>query len=241
MTDHPRERGIIFTSEMVNAILDGKKTVTRRVVKGVLPDCDGDVADGSKIKFANASADGEPDDADWFWQFNRDEGCYERYRLRSSCPYGVPGDRLYVREKMRVIDRIPVSSRAEMVRVIYEADGTQSKLLPYPGRLEGEPRIGKCLSYGGYREASRINLEITDVRVERVQDISPADARAEGAPELSGHESFYEHGEQAYKICWFRPLWDSINAKREDGRYAWKKNPWIWIIAFRKLDEESRS
>jgi hypothetical protein len=137
------ERPILFSGPMVRAILEGRKTQTRRVI--LHPE-----------RLEGLMLEGE--EGEW-------------------CPYGKPGDRLWVREKQMVIAR---AASGNMIRVQYLADGVESGWLPYPMRLKGFPHVGRCLSYGGYRESSRITLEVTEVRRQRVQEISGADALAEG-------------------------------------------------------------
>lgn len=151
------------------------------------------------------------------------------------CPYGVVGDRLWIREKQRVLD---VGERlgSKIIKVKYEADGTESNWLVYPERLKGIPKVGNCLTYGGYRESSRINLEITDIRVERLQDITEVDAKAEGALQMILKEGqfIYEFDKSGNRIGTFKKgfnyLWNSINEKRGLG---WDFNPWVWVVEFK--------
>lgn len=158
-----KERPILFSGAMVNAILSGAKTMTRRVVKPQPEYRENVSLAGQHGTFAKGG-----------WNLETDIGL--QFFIKS-CPYGKVGDRLWVRERMRVID-LDYAPRA--VRVRYEADGSESTWIGYPDRLKGTPEIGKCLSYGGYREASRINLEITGVRVERLNEMSEEDVCAEG-------------------------------------------------------------
>lgn len=173
-----KERPILFSGEMVRAILDGRKTQTRRVVKPQL----GDLFD------------------------------YETCSPKPSCPYGAPGDRLWVRETFSLL-----GGQAE-----YRAT-----------RRMGEPAAPWRPSIFMPRWPSRIDLELTAVRVERVQDISEADAIAEGV-------KFYDDpNTSAVKL--FIALWDSINAKRRDPRsgqilpYSWADNPRVWSLTFRRI------
>jgi len=228
-----KEKPILFSAPMVRAILDGRKTMTRRVVK---------LTDSGRVKAVGSPRNWHIDDPN----------------AVLACPYGAPCDRLWVRERMRVIGRGPITRRADMIRVRYEADGTESELLPYPERLQGDPIIGKCLTYGGYREASRIDLEVTGVRVERVQDISDKDIIAEGVYIRINKDSIVDgKGHPLIRVTgdyppikylpkhngkgWsesellraeFAALWDSINAKRG---YGWKVNPWVWVVEFRRI------
>lgn len=210
---------ILFSAPMVRANREGRKTMTRRVMK--LPGYDGG--------HVHEARDGRILPVETF------------------CPYGVPGDRLWVRERMRVIE--VRSSWTVSIRVRYEADGAESDWLPYPERLKGEPVVGKCLSYGGYREASRDTLVVTAVRAERLQDITEEDALAEGIRCIE-NTCFYggEHIEYGYHATdpyanrgvqrstardAFRNLWDSINASRG---YGFDVNPFVWVVSFRRLE-----
>lgn len=132
------------------------------------------------------------------------------------CPYGMPGDRLWVREAWRtdrVLDKIKPSLLGAGAPIFYEADAPHQ---PSAGRL----RPGMFMP----RWASRITLEVTGVRVERLQDISEEDAIAEGiAPEQSRR---FEGGARG---C-YRDLWESIN-----GPGSWAANPWVWVVEFRRV------
>lgn len=141
--------------------------------------------------------------------------------------YGQPGDLLAIRETMRVIDIINHGSRVAAIRVRYEADGAESDWIEWPERLQGLPEIGKCLPYGGYREAWRITGVLADVRVERVQDINDFDAQAEGVE--------WDEDKDGRRRCvfprdMFQELWDRINAARG---YGWDANPWVWVLSYK--------
>ena len=137
-------------------------------------------------------------------------------------PYGQPGDRLWVRETWQV-----VKADANPPRVWYRAD---------PGV---EDCVAKSLvGWQGWRPAihmpraaCRLVLEVTDVRVEKLQEISDEDAEAEGV-ELQGGAALWPHINRGDKMkSAYRDLWDSINAKRA----PWASNPWVWVISFRRI------
>ena len=217
-----RERPIIFSGEMVRAILDGRKTQTRRVVKP-LPSSMLDLPTGRQwpLRITKAWPDIE-------------------YTI--ACPYGHHGDRLWVRETWAPMDALLFSSeqsppqsiayRADRSAVIFGGD-----LVPRTAdtRNLNWERVRWRPSIHMPRWASRITLEVTDVRVERVQDISSADARAEGVERgatcTDDNEWFYVAGKQhrIAKLA-FAALWDSIN-----GAGAWSANPWVWVVEFRRL------
>lgn len=216
-----RERPILFSGPMVRAILDGRKTQTRRVMTPQPPCGTTYVIAGEDENRALCISDNES--GEFLWPI-------DPWR---KCPYGVPGDRLWVKEAWQ-----PYHAAKE---IYYPANGAWG-IYPDQGdwfaadwerrgatkAMTGRPSIHMP------RWASRLTLEITRVRVERVQEISEADARAEGvdatAP-LYGDSGGYQH--EGHKET-FRSLWDSINGKRKGC--SWADNPWVWVIKFRKLE-----
>lgn len=200
------ELPILFSGPMVRAILEGRKTVTRRVVTQAT------ALEWLAPGMFTPAFVADPDNG--------------------LAPY-QPGDTLWVRERMRVIGRGPVTRRADQIRVRYEADGTESAILPYPERLKGDPKIGKCLAYGGYREAARLFLRVTEVRVERLQVISGVDAVAEGCGAGLADYELLHYGGYKKARQEFRRLWDSLNAKRGFG---WDSNPWVWVYRFERVE-----
>ena len=216
------ERPIIFNTEMVQAILEGRKTVTRRVMRPQ-PSEGWEAADyGTVHKLVN----GVPDEMKPIgWGPTSDDGL-EAYKS----PYGKPGDILYVRETFAV--KSPVFSDQDWATYLYKAD------------LDGIPKwedITWKPSIHMPKEASRIWLKVKDVSVERVQDITEGDAKAEGCDSYrcnpAGDADVKKPGGVGYKpsVSYrddFSYLWDSINAKRENGKFAWDANPWVWCVSF---------
>ena len=202
-----KELPILFSGPMVKAILDGRKTMTRRVIKGApgimlypqVQDCGVPIPELIEA-YKNA----------WL----------------TTCPYGQPGDRLWVREAWAIRDCKPLFAaifRADCVEDdSSERDGwwidkdRKGEEEFIPGKVEWKPSIFMP------RWASRITLEITAVRVERVQDIGDEDAEAEGL-------SWCNAASPRDK---FQCLWNSLNAKRG---YGWEANPWVWVIAFKRV------
>jgi uncharacterized protein YqfB (UPF0267 family) len=181
-----RERPILFSGPMVKAILGGRKTITRRVLK--LQDYDGG-------------------------------DCYETKDgilrdILSLCPYGIPGDRLWVRETWAD----PCGKRLP----VYRADEATAYL-----NVKWRPSIFMP------RWASRITLEVTGVRVERLQDITEEDAQAEGVEARRSMKDGVAPVVYSYQDP-FRIIWDSINGKK----YPWSDNPWVWVIEFRHMGRE---
>lgn len=198
-----RERPILFSAPMVRAILESKKTQTRRAVKGQR-DMEFDPADPHFGPY-------------WLSYATQAEG--EDAKVR--CPYGKPCDRLWVRETWAVqheYDAFAPSEIGASARWHYAA--TEDL-----GGLRKRPSIFLP------RRGSRITLEITDVRVERLQQISEDDAIAEGVTPtmpIYGDCGGFEH--QGGRDAFWR-LWESIN-----GAGSWAANPWVWVVEFQRVE-----
>ena len=186
-----KERRILFSGPMVRAILDGRKTQTRRAIH---PDI------GNWLE--------EVSPGDWRYIVDIPEGSMPAIE---ACPYGQPGDRLWVRETFAVQPELWAAGHGPQP-IHYLADTPRDQIEDYVVK----PSIHMP------RWASRITLEITDVRVERVQEIAIDDIYAEGCPPISCGD---EDASELYE--WFSGLWDDINAKRG---YGWDANPRVWVI-----------
>ncbi len=240
----PKERPILFSTDMVRAILAGRKTQTRRIIKP------------------------QPyRDLDGWWKFEglrpkaaRNTGAIasnvsvENWPLFAS-PYGYPGDRLWVRETW-----LPGAwdAHSGMIKAIYKADMKKSGwIIPYPddddckkfnhlwqsicdeldrkgihpdasgmyqfNRVQKQPLSWRP-SIHMPRAACRLLLQITDVRIERLNDITPADAIKEGCQYASDTAEEYMYTD------WYKNLWTSIN-----GPDSWEANPLVWVITFNPL------
>lgn len=200
MTDRP----ILFSAPMVRAILAGAKTQTRRELR-VQPFSTNDP------QHAEPRARGN-----WVWMAFDDRPRYSFATGDFRCPYGVPGDRLWVREAFRLCaeaDATPPRDTDAAYRVWYEADAPHQ---PGAGKL----RPGMFMP----RWASRITLEVVGVRVERLQAISEADALAEGVQmDCTDVERFCARAA-------YRTLWNEIN-----GPGSWAANPWAWAVEFKQV------
>ncbi|SHK52584.1 hypothetical protein [Halomonas caseinilytica] len=214
-----KERPILFNDEMVRAILDGRKTQTRRVVKDPhgLYSHMGDKSVHPAVASIVHVGEGE------FEQRAKSDAVKQQYvttfpfhRLR--CPYGQPGDQLWVREafRSRRVDNLPGE-------VAYRADHPGEKTVPGSYGRPWKPSIHMP------RWACRLRLEVTAVRVERLQDITEVDAQAEGA----GVVSFPNVDDQHTDRDRFRALWNRIN-----GPESWDTNPWVWVVEFQRVDSE---
>lgn len=223
-----RERPILFSTEMVQAILDGRKTQTRRVLKNAKLDLFIDDITWGYTAFTpqrHISVRGK-----WVDQ-NKDDRYGESF---IKCPYGKVGDRLWVREAWcKVTDPFAISEgigyKADMDFVMDAKgrfkDGDTVWNFEKPEAWKFKPSIHMP------RWASRITLEITNIRVERIHDISIEDIIAEGCSTTLREGYACEDLREQFSI-----LWDSINAKRGFG---WSENPWVWVIKFQKIDSQS--
>ncbi|NSX14044.1 hypothetical protein HTY52_08160 [Cupriavidus taiwanensis] len=217
-----KERPILFSGAMVRAIQDGRKTQTRRVAT----EFDGMDVDKVLARFPN----------------------------QRGCPYGEPGDCLYVREAWRSTKELDPYSGGRIAEMCLDA-GYSVPWAPIHYEADGQRRNWQDTSTpphssppkpGRYRHARfmprwacRLVLQITAVRVERLNDCSEADAIAEGIEpftdfQSSGHWKRYRDGGcNSYvdnPIMSYASLWTEIN-----GAGAWEKNPWVWVVEFRRI------
>jgi hypothetical protein len=210
------ERPILFNGDMVRAILEGRKTQTRRPLKG--------------------------------------SPCFVNGEIGNACPLGQVGDRLWVRETWGVISHAfnedgdmtewtpdrPATHVHELKHgrgyytghVIYAADGKHEWAGDDDG--DGEPRSAWHPSIHMPRHASRITLEIANVRIERLQDISEEDAKAEGMTEIERAGCCAYGLNKSDPLAWhsasgrYSLVWDSIYKN-------WDSNPWVWVIEFKPI------
>ncbi|HEH6433212.1 TPA: hypothetical protein SHT56_002150 [Pseudomonas aeruginosa] len=227
-----KERPILFTGPMVRALLEGRKTATRRIAKPVKhPDLGNIYAPGALV------LEREP-----------------QHVIDRACPYGQPGDRLWVRETWTDVNLFGAPALA------YRADEDIRDLMEEPGFLDDrgafnydDPRVkpypfacwSADLDQARWRPsihmprwASRILLEITAVRVERLQDISDDQAEAEGVerPENITNVDVWDGAERELFNAMnqprarFRRLWSDIN-----GSESWDSNPWVWVVEFKRV------
>lgn len=232
-----KERPIIFNGEMVRAILDGRKTQTRRVVREQLTaDIHKEVEGTSPVDRWARMGNG------WYPSNQYGETWMNVNPLR--CPYGVPGDRLYVRETWGALWPDMESVPLEGCNIVYRAD-LPPGCTDYPGEwpedeARGNPDAPKWRpSIHMPKWAARIWLEVTGVRVERLQGISEVEALAEGCSRRISVDSMGNVWDAdaigrdgSYRDC-FVLLWNEINAKRG---YGWDENPFVWVVSFRVIE-----
>ena len=221
-----RERPILFSAPMVRAILDGRKTQTRRIVKPVGRDVDFVLVQQAGGWWPYRSDDGES----LFRTVRAGTKLYQ-HETPFSCPFGEVGDRLWVRETgWERPERTPKMMRDgadTWERYYYDADG-YTDLEAEQFKAQGFKRRP---SIHMPRRASRITLEVTGVRVERLRDISNEDARAEGVlPQYAEECVRLGHPYNATDL--FRQLWASIN-----GLGSWNENPFVWVVEFRRISD----
>jgi hypothetical protein len=212
MTDRPT----LFSAEMVRAILDGRKTQTRRVLK----------PQPTKPVYQLVN-DGRSAVYKSFGNFSRRQS-----DIRIKCPYGQPGDTLWVRETWGAVWPADEPVPLRQCEIEYRADlppGCTDRPGEWPADEGNGPEVPKWRpSIHMPRWASRITLRITDIRVERLQDISEDDAKAEGAKPLDYAAHHVAAGCGA-RIA-FEQVWTTIN-----GPNAWGDNPWVWVVAFERV------
>ena len=213
-----KERPILFAAPMVRAILEGRKTVTRRAVKGFqIPTEDTAIPIGDCQRW---SAIGQRDPRYGFCVFGSTEAeCAKELEQYAPCPHGRRGDRLWVRETHSLVP--DPEEPAGYSQVLYAADGQQYG--------KNRPSIHM------FRADSRILLEITDVRVERLQDITEDQAKAEGVRLYTDHAElgdwWHVEGIETYSADprkSFELLWSSVGGD-------WEANPWVWVVEFKRV------
>lgn len=222
-----KERPILFSGAMVRAILEGRKTQTRRIVKQQLTPLSDESGmysfDHKGLNYRTSSRISTV-------------GAFEQ--LKQFCLYGQPGDQLWVRESIEVVHHGSITTSK------YCADGALTKADTWPWQRDRLPSI-HCP-----RGLSRITLKIVSVRVERLQDISEKDAKAEGLkgitkdgklvkygiPDADGYPGTDDIGwpwDEWYinPVAAYRNLWESIN-----GQGSWGINPWVWVVEFKQVN-----
>lgn len=263
-----RERPILLNAEMVRAVLDGRKTQTRRIMK-VQPESN----QLGLLRITDST--NRSDIGKYHWAESNATGNHVRSKL-FACPYGAVGDRLWVRETFATLgneDGCPIDWHDNLVKGggqeaarIYRASCEQRPgnygLWSIPDDAFWKPHTDNMQYEGTWvpsihmqRWASRITLEITGIRVERLNSINEHDAIAEGLAEISKDGHTYKYGVpdrdgypgtddlgwpwhewERYPISAYSKLWKSIY-----GEESWQANPWVWVIEFKRLDNADKA
>jgi len=223
-----KERPIIFNSDEVRGIIDGRKTMMRRVIK----------PQPHEIAYRDRY---DNEESACFWRYGEEREDWPRPK---DCPYGQPGDRLWVKETTFNVEDHgyvgPVYLQSDRAAEIIDwglAPSGDDPAEVDPEDVKLRPSIFMPKKY------ARIFLEVVGVRVERVQEISEEDALAEGIRRIPhGMDGDYFHFSRTeadpQNWCFpddaFRELWDKLYAKRG---YGWDANPWVWCVSFKVINK----
>jgi len=245
--DVVKERPILYSTPMVQALLDGTKTQTRRVM---VPQ----PQESYSVDYGPCGATTRRSYG-WEWKGRPDDLGVQipGDSIAGLCPHGLVGGRLWVRETWRTHERpedhvdgvlfaadgsfVPIENSREAAdrwvaaNHVREAQSTRAARFPMPTKRA----TGWRPSIHMPRWASRITLEITDVRVERAMDISDEDIVSEGIAEYAKGKGLVWSTPDRRRALW-ADLWDGVNLGRKGGDYAWDRDPWTWVIAFRRLE-----
>lgn len=210
---------ILFNTEMVRAIIDGRKTVTRRLVKP-------QPAPTSQIQLANER---------FVWSFWKDG---DQHLMKA--PYDR-GDILYVRETF-CVGKIECGELPDGREALYVSQGTGDddcipKEYTIRHRIGTDDVVWKP-SIHMPKESARIFLRVTNIRVERLQDIDDEDVKSEGANYKDGKHVGFEEKMCRTAIERFAEIWDNTIPKKDLDRYGWDADPWVWVIEFQRISRE---
>lgn len=229
-----KERPILFSTPLVRAILQGTKTQTRRVIDPQWPTAPtthgywgcGVAREGATYPTKKDRVRSDAYHVHTRFSDGRDVFIY--------CPFGKPGDRLWVRETWAVGDSDPDEVLRDQRRgsIVYAADLTDAELAESKRVVRSVPELAKIYRGNRWRPsihmprwASRVELEITDIRAERLQSISESDAQAEGVAQFGWPY-----------VPTFMSLWDRVVGEGA----SWNANPWVWVVSFRRVEAERK-
>lgn len=213
-----REKPITFSTPMVQAILDGRKSMTRRVVKSSMVQ---DTPWDELPRSMNTPPHHHENDGKFYVEFQSEVDDTKHYEIK--CPYQV-GDVLWVKEIWTQLDM-------DYRVVTGKLDITEFKGCPIAYKTDGGPeRVFWRSSRFMPRAASRLFLKVKNIRIERLQDITAKDIRAEGLTSMAVHCLDYEIAVKEWQL-----LWDKLNSKRGFG---WDNNPWCWVVEFERVEKQ---
>lgn len=218
-----RESPILFNADMVRAVLDGRKSQTRRIIKPQPFERSWSRHD-HQIEIVSGRAE-NGDEIDGLLAYTKSSGG----EWHAKCPFGQAGDRLWVRETFRVHSRA-----TDVATLVYKASEQQSwtqQTHRVPIEKCNKPAVVDTCTPSIHmpRWASRITLEITGVRVERLNSMTESDALAEGCN--GGHDSIPGYMYSATPHEHFHHVWQSIY-----GDDSWQANPWVWVVEFKRVE-----
>ncbi len=233
-----KERPILFNGAMVRAVLSGQKTQTRRIVKPQPAHSCRYEMNGAGTHALHLAGGVTGTDEPLICVPPTPKSADHRL----PCPFGVPGDRLWVRESFMPApdEAAPDEPRPTLWNVAYAADGGQRTATApagYNPMLYNYERWTPSIHMP--RWASRISLEVTDVRVERLQAISEKDAKSEGVTllPLTSEDCW---GDGTHKTA-FEYLWGQVYGfpdEKNDGN-DWRSNPWVWVVSFKRVEAKA--
>jgi hypothetical protein len=214
-----KEKPISFSAPMIQALLEGRKSQTRRIIKPQ-----------REVKWFPDSENFNVKNAGWFAHIEENDTSHDQEWRSIQCPYGGIGSRLYVKENIEAVGHNVMGQNlvryAADERTLVAADSEQCEMVWLSPRRKRNSRYMP-------RWASRILLEITDIRVQRVNEISAEDCIAEGCEDrCHGEYDFdYDIRYTTHAQSNFRRLWDSIH-----GEGAWLRNDWVWVLEFKRIE-----
>ncbi len=236
-----KEHLILFSTPMVQALLEGRKSQTRRVVKFGDKDTKS-IQRATSLEWDMRRADDRmplfdtwgPQKAHFlFKQPSKYNNSDIVFALQ--CPYGQVGDRLWVRETWAVFQLESEGGHKEFPNILYRADNSTKLLVNQVVWKYNTPKLKWRPSIFMPRWASRITLEITDIKVQRLWEITEEDAIAEGVLSEEGIKYWNEHplsfATKTSPKDEYARLWDNLNIKK----YPWYLNPWVWVIEFKRI------
>lgn len=215
---------ILFNSDMVRAILNGRKTVTRRVIKLKYDNTHHEMHTdkyGTRLIEIQDDVEGET--------FGKNEDGSTWHKLRGYIEPKPPykkGDYLYVRETWLKTDCFGIQDG-----YFYRANET-----PVSSQVREEYGFKWCPSIHMPKKAARIFLSVIGVRAERLQDIDDDGAKAEGANFRDGKNAGWEEKMRRTSVERFKEVWDSTIRKKDLDKYGWAANPWVWVIEFERVE-----